>query len=172
MINRIKRVDWRILYAVYDMKRPLPLDILMMIVSTSGNGGAVWFFIAAILLFSDSTREPAFAITLALALSFLIGNILLKTGISRNRPFRQNPQKFKPAISPPGESSFPSGHAYSSFSAATVLFYFFGIYSFPFFFLAGAISFSRVYFSVHFPSDIAASLFLGIGTGLLSCVLL
>ena len=85
----------------------------------------------------------------------------LKALIDRPRPpFRY--AEPKPLVAVPNDGSFPSGHAATSFAAATML-------SFasprlaPFLFLlAAAIGFSRVYVGVHYPLDVVGGAALGV----------
>ncbi|WP_244228704.1 phosphatase PAP2 family protein [Mucilaginibacter endophyticus] len=90
--------------------------------------------------------------------------LLIKHLVKRPRPFVQNIN-----ITPvyrAGGTSFPSGHTSSSFATATALsaaypkWYVIA----PSFFWAGATSYSRMYLGVHYPTDVAAGLTLGVGS--------
>jgi undecaprenyl-diphosphatase len=66
----------------------------------------------------------------------------------------------------PHDGSFPSGHAATSFAAATILTIARPRWAPAFYLLALAIGFSRVYVGVHYPLDIAGGAVLGIGVAL------
>jgi membrane-associated phospholipid phosphatase len=65
------------------------------------------------------------------------------------------------------DASFPSGHTTCAFTQAYILSYHYPKASIPVFALAGAIGLSRIYIQKHYPSDIIASVALGVLTGYL-----
>jgi undecaprenyl-diphosphatase len=77
----------------------------------------------------------------------------LKALVDRERP----PSRYampEPLVRVPHDASFPSGHAATSFAAATILSFAWPRLA-PFLvLLAAAVAFSRVYVGVHYPLDV------------------
>ena len=69
------------------------------------------------------------------------------------------------------EFSFPSGHTIASFEAATALCIYHKKLGIPALILASLIAFSRLYLYVHYPTDVFASVLLGVGIAFLSAKL-
>lgn len=101
---------------------------------------------------------------LALIFCLLIGNVTLKPLIARPRPYSYFPDMTL-LVAPLADFSFPSGHTFASFAAATALFLHHKKVGIAAYILAVIIAFSRLYFYVHFPTDVAAGMILGIFSG-------
>lgn len=100
---------------------------------------------------------------LALVLSLLFNNMLLKHLIARSRPY-DCIRGLIPLITPPTDYSFPSGHTAASFAVGVLLFRKLPKrYGIPALVLAALIGFSRLYLGVHYPSDVLAGALLGTG---------
>jgi undecaprenyl-diphosphatase len=84
----------------------------------------------------------------------------IKAATDRPRPFEDIAEP-GPLITATVGSSFPSGHAATSFAGAVVLATAVRRAAPALFVLAGAIAFSRVYVGVHYPSDVLAGMALG-----------
>ncbi|MFR4852436.1 MAG: phosphatase PAP2 family protein [Butyricicoccus sp.] len=67
-----------------------------------------------------------------------------------------------------GPWSFPSGHTLSSFAAASALYFFHHKTGFLAFLLAAAIAFSRLYASVHYPTDVLTGAVIGVLCGIIA----
>ena len=85
----------------------------------------------------------------------------IKALVDRERPSLRFAEP-KPLVHTPHDHSFPSGHAATSFAAATVLTFAFPRLAPALFVLAGAVAFSRVYVGVHYPLDVLGGAALGV----------
>ena len=160
----IQAIDDAILQFIQQYCRTPFGDVVLPAITFLGNSGLIWIA-AAILLFAFRKRKAGTAVVLALILSVVVGNWGIKILIERPRPCDVDPS-VELLIPHPGEFSFPSGHTCASFSAAVAIFKAlprkFGI---PAIVLATLISLSRLYVGVHYPTDIAAGLVIGILSG-------
>ncbi len=143
------------------------MDHLMVAVTSTGNFGLIWIFIALALMVQDTPRrQTGYSMLIALLMCITIGNLIIKNVVKRSRPFFH--KNYKLLIKQPWDYSFPSGHTLSSFAAATVLFSLnqnVGVLAIIY---ASLIALSRLYLRVHFFTDVFFSMFLGTGLGILA----
>lgn len=132
-----------------------------------GEGGAVWIAVAVLLLCFRKTRRYGMVVAASLLLCLIVGNGLLKHAIARPRPCWRHPQ-VKMLISVPRDYSFPSGHTFASFAAAASLWYWKRPVGMAAWVVALLIASSRLYFFVHYPTDVLAGALLGTGLALIS----
>ena len=141
------------------------------LVSCLGNAGLIWLAAAVVLLCVRRWRRVGVLLLAALAITFLLNDIVLKNIVERPRPFVDHPELIPPIRLPSG-FSFPSGHSASSFAAAAVLLFcgkrWWGIAAVI---LAALIAFSRAFLFVHYPSDVLIGSLLGFAVGT-ACVFL
>ncbi len=160
-----------ILNAIQELRSPV-LDSIMKNISFLGDAG--WFWIAITLLClgrykqtgDKKYKKMSIELTTALLVSLFLGEVLIKNFIRRPRPFTI--ENFPIIIDKPMGFSFVSGHTFSSFSAATVIFKNNKKWGKIALILAGAIGFSRLYLYVHFLSDVITGAAMGVANGMIS----
>ena len=137
------------------------LDPVFVFLSFVGTYGLVWIAIAALV--AVVWRRPGvLMLVLASALVSEAVSSGLRAAVGRPRPPLRAPEP-EPLVAVPHSGSFPSGHATTSFACATALVFAAPRRSLPFFVLAAAIAFSRIYVGVHYPLDVLGGAALGIG---------
>lgn len=136
------------------------LTIFMKIITALGELGWCWIVLSIVLIVRKSTRKMGIIMLVSLVLSVIVGNGILKNLVQRPRPYWRNPA-VPLLISEQKDFSFPSGHSTASFCAAFSLVYCKSKGMVPGLLLALIIAISRLYFYVHYPTDILAGILLG-----------
>jgi len=135
------------------------LDTVAEGLSYAGTFGAVWLVLA--LAFAVAYRRSALVVwTATVVLLASLTADVVKAATDRPRP------DVDVLVPHPHTSSFPSGHAATSFAGATVLGLLLPRFRVPLYVLAVLIAWSRLYVGVHFPSDVLVGAVLGAGLGL------
>lgn len=155
-------LDGEILLWIQEYLRSDLLTPFWKVITTIGNGGAVWILLTIGLLICKQTRRVGVMCALSLVFTLVFTNLLIKPAVARIRPYEVI-ESLTILVSRPREYSFPSGHTSCSFAVAWVLFREFpkraGV---PALVLAIFVGFSRLYVGVHYPSDVLAGGILGI----------
>ena len=150
--------DW--LYALQQIHNPI-LDKIMVVLSMIGNAGILWIVLAVLLLIMKKTRCCGAQMAVGMLLTFIIGNLILKNAIGRNRPCWIDPTVAL-LVKNPSDFSFPSGHSMNGFTAAVTILFYDKRWGIAAVVLAALIAFSRLYNFVHFPTDVFAGIVIGI----------
>ena len=144
------------------------LDFLMPAITHLGDSGILWIAIAAICICIPKYRKAGLTMAVSLLMGLLICNVTLKPLVARIRPFDYVGKEIALLIPKPHDFSFPSGHTNASFAAATALLLHHRKIGIPAMILAVLIAFSRLYLYVHYPTDVLASVALGISLAFLA----
>ena len=177
MFEAIQSWDLSVLHWIVEHVQCGFLDAVMPVITLFGEHGIFWMALTAILMIVPKTRKIGFSMALALALGFALGNGAIKHLVDRIRPYALDPSlrsavlDAHPLASFPGDSSFPSGHTLASFECAVALFIRNRKWGVPALVLAVLIALSRLYLTVHFPTDVLAGAVLGSAIAVLSCMI-
>lgn len=102
-------MELQILHAIQEIHQGWLTDV-MRFFTTIGESGLVWIVIAIVLTCIPKTRKCGLTMMIAMAITYLVGNLFLKNVIARPRPcVVDNSVILK--IPFPSEYSFPSGHS-------------------------------------------------------------
>ena len=159
-------MELRFLDFLQTIHTPL-LDKILAFITSLGNAGIIWIVLAVVLLILPKTRKTGIIVAAALLMDLVLCNLILKNLVARVRPYDIN-TALSILIKKPLDFSFPSGHTAASFAAMTALFlakmkkaWIAALI------LAVLIAFSRLYFYVHYPTDVLGGAVVGILSGVL-----
>ena len=157
-------MEIQILHWFESLHNPITNPIMYGITSL-GNGGIFWIILAAamLLIFPKKYRKVGLSMAIALILSLIFCNGIMKHLWARPRAFWVEGQNF--VVGDQFENlygifqsihdySFPSGHSSASFAAATAIFMWRKKEGTAALILAALIAVSRLYLTVHYPSDV------------------
>jgi membrane-associated phospholipid phosphatase len=128
--------------------------------SALGEHAAIWLAIGAVGIALDPARRTRWLRATGTVAGDYALNTAIKLGIRRRRPRIRG---LPPLAGTPTALSFPSAHASSSFAAARA--YSALLPGRALYVLAAALTLSRLYLGVHYPSDSLAGLALGLAVG-------
>ncbi len=159
-------MELRFLDFLQTIHTPL-LDKILAFITSLGNAGIIWIVLAVVLLILQKTRKTGIIVAAALLMDLILCNLILKNLVARVRPYDVN-TAIAILIKKPLDFSFPSGHTAASFAAMTALFlakmkkaWIAALV------LAVLIAFSRLYFYVHYPTDVLGGAVVGILSGII-----
>ena len=169
MLHTFTQIDGQLLiniqtFCIHDVLTPI-----VVFMTHLGDMGFIWIVLSIILLIPKKTRRTGLLALIALVITFLIGNVVLKNWIARPRPYEVF-EDVRRLIEAQSDYSFPSGHTSASFAVGVVYCRTLPIgYGILAMILAVSISLSRLYVGVHYPSDVLGGALLGTLVALLVC---
>ena len=157
-------MELAILHAFEAIHTPI-LNYIMYGITLLGDKGIFWILVALVMLFAlpKRYRKIGFTMAIALILSIIVCNLILKNAFQRQRPFWvdttfENLFNYFDTID---DWSFPSGHTSASFAGALAIRMWKKREGIIAIIIAALISISRLYLCVHYPTDVLVSLILG-----------
>lgn len=138
---------------------------IFYVITTLGNAGWFWIVLAVLMLIvlPKKYKKAGLTMAIALILSLIFCNGIMKHLWARPRAFWVVGQNFVVGnefenlygiFNSIHDYSFPSGHSSASFAAAVSIFMWRKKEGSAALVLAALIAFSRLYFTVHYPTDV------------------
>ena len=143
------------------------LNVPMELVSLLAWKGFCMFLLGFCLCLFAKTRKQGMTVFLAVCFGGLFTNIIIKNAVARIRPYEASEMyrawwQYAGAVMEK-EFSFPSGHTTATTAAMTGLFLTTKKkWSWLALLLIPVIGFSRIYLTVHYPTDVLGGLFSGL----------
>lgn len=160
-------MEFAILNWIQEVFRSPFMDTIMKFITSLGYEGYLYYLMIIILLIPKKTRKFGLILGVAILFNWALANLTLKPLIARTRPYNVN-TAIDIIIHKPSSYSFPSGHTAQAFTAAFAFYFSKSKLTIPMFILAALIGFSRLYFYVHFPTDVLGGIVIGCAAAYLS----
>lgn len=168
MIERVQFFDDVVLSWMGKFHNPRRNKI-MSFFSKIGDKGLVWFAMCIPLIIYAPWRFLGANIIFGIAISSLLGEIIIKHIVRRVRPCHKLDDD-QLIVKRPKYYSFPSGHTTSSFSVFAVVLFRCWPLSIFVLFIAVMIAISRMYLRVHYLTDVIVGILLGFTCGSFSVI--
>ena len=162
-------MEMNILYGLQGLHGPF-LDQVMVKVFNDfvGAKGELWIILGILLLLFPRAKKTGLCVLSAYIIAYYVGDGLLKNLIARPRPCAVD-ETVALLISRPTSFSCPSVHSMLAFASASPIFRFHKKAGAAALVFALLIAFSRMYFFVHFPTDVLFGAVLGSAIGMFVC---
>lgn len=161
----VQNIDNTVLDFFGGLQTPF-LNAVMKLVVLLTDRGLIWIIIGVALLFFTRTRRAGVTALSSLIISAILCNFVLKLLFDRTRPFEAHDIEL--LISVPYGSSFPSGHTTTAFATSVALWLENRRIGVPAVIFSAVVGVSRLYFQVHYLTDVLAGVVSGILFALLA----
>lgn len=150
--------------------RNVILDEFFLGITTLSSAIVIFFFLTSLFLWQEHKRKWIFPLWITLGFSAIV-SFILKISIKRARPFQLGIISILPVVEESLHAawnySFPSFQSMLVFCSVPILSKEFPKFKYVWIVFAGLVAFSRLYFGVHFLSDIVFGGLIGYLIGLL-----
>lgn len=164
-------MELNILYGFQKLHSSFLDPIVVTVFNTIvGSKGQMWLLLGALLLIFPKTRKTGVCVLISYALAYFIGDVLLKNWIARPRPCAVD-ETVSLIVSRPSSYSCPSVHSMLAFASAAAVFGFHKKAGIAVLVFAALVGLSRLYFFVHYPTDVLFGAVLGFAIGTGVCLL-
>ena len=160
MADVFRKLDESILFFIQEYLKNPVMDRLMVFLTSLGNAGFLWIFIAFLLLCQKRYQKCGISLICAISLSIFLGDEILKPLVGRLRPNVRFPE-IPLLIGSIHSRSFSSGHTMVAFASAAVISSYYKFAGALAYVAAALIAYSRLYLFVHYPTDVLGGIILG-----------
>ena len=170
MLAALAQWDASVLLWIQENVRCGLLSAILVPWSKLGNAGFIWILLSVLLLLIPKTRKAGTAALLAMLLSLIFTNGIIKHLAARQRPWLVV-EGLVPLLAEPDPNSFPSGHTAAAMACAVAWLKTLPVRWGRVLAMVGAVlmGLSRLYVGVHFPTDVLVGAVLG---AVYACVVL
>ncbi len=143
------------------------LSPLLKLITNLGNMGFIFILISLIMIFFKKTRKIGAIVLFSIAIGFVFTNLILKNVVARPRPFIDETSDYYLWWKEAGSMiesgySFPSGHTTAAMAFGLSLFLCFKKkWSWVFLLIPLIMGFTRIYFMVHYTTDVLGAILVG-----------
>lgn len=138
-----------------------------LVITSLGDHGIFLIVLTVLLLCFKKTRKLGAMIAISMFIGFLTSNVIIKNIVKRPRPYSLSGSDYVSWWELTGkltdsEYSFPSGHATSTAAFCICFIWHYGFKkSWGIIFVPILMAITRLYFVVHYPTDVIAGLLIG-----------
>ncbi len=143
------------------------LSPLLKLITNLGNMGFIFIMISLIMIFFKKTRKIGVIVLFSITIGFVFTNLILKNVVARPRPFIDETSDYYLWWKEAGSMiengySFPSGHTTAAMAFGLSLFLCFKKkWSWVFLLIPLIMGFTRIYFMVHYTTDVLGAILVG-----------